>query len=115
VLACRVGDLSRLVEPGVNGWLCDHSDLGSMISALESVATSSPGRLREMGAAAAERVAGRYDLAVTLARTTRLLRTAAERRLPDCDEFPAGPTSYLADGSMTGSDRTEEQQMGTAP
>ena len=83
VLSCRVGDLPHLVEPGVTGWLCDHSDLGAMIAGLEAVATASPEQLRRMGAAAEQTVARSYDRTEVLDRTTELLRSVADGAMPD--------------------------------
>ncbi len=77
VLACRVGDLPRLVEPGVNGWLCDHSDVSAMASALESVALASPEALDRMGSAAAAAVARAHDPVRATDRWVDLLRSAA--------------------------------------
>jgi glycosyltransferase involved in cell wall biosynthesis len=85
-LACRVGDLEQIVEPGVTGWLCDHSDLEAMIEALEEVALTSPERLRAMGAAAANAVARSHNLTEVLDRSTALLGSVAQGRLPDWAE-----------------------------
>ena len=78
-----MGDLPHLVEPGVTGWLCDHSDLGAMIAGLEAVATASPEQLRRMGAAAEQTVARSYDRTEVLDRTTELLRSVADGAMPD--------------------------------
>lgn len=85
-LACRVGDLEQIVEPGVTGWLCDHSDLEAMIEALEEVALTSPEQLRAMGAAAANAVARSHNRTEVLDRSTELLRSVAQGRLPDWAE-----------------------------
>ena len=76
-LASRVGDLPRLIEPGVNGWLCDHSDVASMAQALETVARSSPEELQRMGEAALTSVARAHDHARASDRWVELLRSAA--------------------------------------
>lgn len=80
VLGCEVGDLPLVVTAGVNGWLCDHSDLGAMIAGLKHVADASPAALEAMGAAARD-VARKHDREESLARWTELLRRAAFGRL----------------------------------
>jgi glycosyltransferase involved in cell wall biosynthesis len=78
-LCTRVGDLPRLVEPGVTGWLCDPSDVASLAAGLEAVATTPPEQLALMGAAAARTVAAAHEWTAVLARTADLLRTVAGR------------------------------------
>ncbi len=82
VLAARVGDLEEVVEPGVTGWLCDPSDLGSMTDGLEAVAGTTPAALAAMGGAALEVAALRYDRVGLLARITDLLRGAVDGVAP---------------------------------
>jgi glycosyltransferase involved in cell wall biosynthesis len=81
VLGCRVGDLPDLIDPGVTGWLCDHSDLGSMVDGLTAVAVTPREVLDSMGAAAA-RVAGAHAQDEVLQRSGELLRAVAGGRLP---------------------------------
>jgi glycosyltransferase involved in cell wall biosynthesis len=76
-LASRVGDLPRLIEPEVNGWLCDHSDVAAMAQALEAVACTSPEELQRMGDAARTSVARLHDQARASDRWVELLRSAA--------------------------------------
>ena len=76
-LATRVGDLPRLIEPDVNGWLCDHSDVAAMVQALEAVARSSPEELQRMGEAARSSVARAHDHARASDRWVEVLRSAA--------------------------------------
>jgi glycosyltransferase involved in cell wall biosynthesis len=76
-LATRVGDLPRLIEPGVNGWLCDESDVAALAVALESVALAPPEELTRMGEAAAVAVARTYDPAQATDRWVDLVRSAA--------------------------------------
>ena len=81
VLGCRVGDVPDLIQPGVTGWLCDHSDLGAMVDGLTAVAAAPPEALNSMGAAAA-RAAGAHDQADVLDRSVELLRAVARGSLP---------------------------------
>jgi glycosyltransferase involved in cell wall biosynthesis len=77
VLSCCVGDVPLVVEDGISGWLVDHSDLEALVCGLESVATTSPERLRMMGQAAARSAARHFDSTAIFDRTTNLLRTTA--------------------------------------
>jgi glycosyltransferase involved in cell wall biosynthesis len=77
VLACRVGDMPTLVEPGVSGWLCEPSHLGSMVEGLEQVARTRLGTLRRLGAAAARKVGEAHDREAALSRTADLIRDVA--------------------------------------
>jgi len=95
VLGCRVGDLPDLIDPGATGWLCDHSDLGSMVDGLTAVAATPRKVLDSMGAAAA-REAGAYAQAEVLRRSGELLRAVAEGRLPRWCR--GGPTLTPAGG-----------------
>jgi glycosyltransferase involved in cell wall biosynthesis len=77
VLATRVGDLPELVEPGVTGWLCEPSDLGSAVAGLECVARAAPEELRRLGDAAARRMAESHDRKVVLSRMAELVLEVA--------------------------------------
>jgi hypothetical protein len=57
-----------------------------MIEALEEVALTSPEQLRAMGAAAANAVARSHNRTEVLDRSTELLRSVAQGRLPDWAE-----------------------------
>jgi hypothetical protein len=70
------------VEPGVNGWLCDHSDVGALALNLDEVASSPPEVLRAMGQAA-RNTASAHDRAEHLQRWTEIIRGAARGSLPD--------------------------------
>lgn len=74
VLASRTGDIPRLVEPGVTGWLFDANDLASLVAALRQVAAAPTSELHALGAVAADRVARDHDRGEALARMTDLLR-----------------------------------------
>jgi glycosyltransferase involved in cell wall biosynthesis len=77
VLGCRVGDLPRLIEPGVTGWLCDRSDLAALVASLRAVATAPPDEVRRLGEAAAEKIALSHDQAKLLDRLADLFRAVA--------------------------------------
>jgi glycosyltransferase involved in cell wall biosynthesis len=77
VLGCRVGDLPRLIEPGVTGWLCDRSDLAALVASLRAVATTPPDEVRRLGEAAAEKIALSHDRAKLLDRLAGLFRAVA--------------------------------------
>jgi D-inositol-3-phosphate glycosyltransferase len=77
VLASRVGGIPEVVADGVNGWLCEPNDLGSLIAGLERVAAAEPEELRALGDRAARRVSDAQDRSEALARMTDLLRHVA--------------------------------------
>jgi glycosyltransferase involved in cell wall biosynthesis len=82
VLATRVGDIPELVEPGVTGWLCEPSDVGSAMAGLSAFAAAPMGALRIMGSAGEQRVARAHDRTRCLERTVEMFRAAAVGRLP---------------------------------
>ena len=82
VLATSVGDLPRLVVPGVNGWLCEPNDIASMVATLDRVAIASDEDLQRMGGESARRVAAHHDRAVAVSRLAELLHSTAEGSTP---------------------------------
>ena len=82
VLATSVGDLPRLVVPGVNGWLCEPNDIASMVAGLERVAVASDEDLQRMGEASTRWVAANHDRAVAVSRLAELLHSTAEGSTP---------------------------------
>ncbi len=80
VLASSVGDLPRLIQHGRTGWVYHHSHLGSLMSSLDLVASTSRAARQQMGDAAARRVARNNDRNTTFRRTERLLRAAVKSR-----------------------------------
>jgi D-inositol-3-phosphate glycosyltransferase len=82
VLATRVGDIPELVEPGVTGWLCDPSDVGSAMAGLSALAAAPIGALRAMGRAGEQRVARAHDRTRCLERTVEMFHAAVVGRLP---------------------------------
>ena len=77
VLASRVAGLPEVVEDGVTGWLCEPSDLASLIAAIRRVAMADSAQLRKLGQAATARVAQRHERSEALARMTGLLDQVA--------------------------------------
>src|SRR5262249_12657001 len=77
VLGTRVGGIPEVVEDGVNGWLCEPNDIGSLIAGLERVAVATPQELRTLGDRAARRIADSHDRSQALERMTDLLRRTA--------------------------------------
>jgi len=82
VLACRVGDVPRLVEPGPAGWLVDPCDLASMVAGLGAVASAAPDELARRGSVGHRLVATSHDRGVVLDRTADLLRDVAHGTVP---------------------------------
>jgi D-inositol-3-phosphate glycosyltransferase len=82
VLATRVGDIPTLIEPGVTGWLCEPSDVGSAVAGLSALAASPMGALRAMGRAGEQRVARAHDRNQCLERTVEMFHAAVVGRLP---------------------------------
>jgi len=91
VLACRVGDIPRLVEEGRNGWLCDPFDLGSMVEALARAGDASDDTVASMGSASYRAVAP-YDKAANLALWELLLAQVAAGATPSLplSAYPQG-------------------------
>jgi glycosyltransferase involved in cell wall biosynthesis len=81
VFGTRVGDLPDLIEPGVNGWLCEPSDLAALIAGLTEVAEAPAETIAALGAAAA-RSAAANDRTLTLVRSDELMRAVSEGRFP---------------------------------
>jgi glycosyltransferase involved in cell wall biosynthesis len=73
VLASRVGGLPEIVEDGATGWLCEPSDLNSLIDGLGRFATASPEDLRRLGAKGASVVASAHDRSTALPLMSDLL------------------------------------------
>jgi glycosyltransferase involved in cell wall biosynthesis len=82
VLATRVGGIPELIEPGVTGWLCEPSDVGSAMAGLSALAASPMGSLRAMGGAGEQRVARAHDRTQCLERTVEMFHAAVVGRLP---------------------------------
>jgi len=76
VIASPVGVNTRIVEPGVTGYLANSQD--SWLQALEAL-YSDAGLRRRMGDAGRARVEQTYDLAVTAPRLLEMLQGAADR------------------------------------
>ena len=74
VASTAVFGVTDLVEDGRTGFLCPPSDLGALTSLLERVVDAGRPRLAEMGAAAREHVATRYDPATYVDHFERRLR-----------------------------------------
>jgi glycosyltransferase involved in cell wall biosynthesis len=83
VLACRVGGLPEIVEDGVTGWLCDGSDVSSLLAGLRRVTSTSPGTLAALGRHARERVSREHDRAAILGEMAELFETVAKGAVPD--------------------------------
>jgi glycosyltransferase involved in cell wall biosynthesis len=66
VLACRVGGLPEIVEDGATGWLCEPSDLNSLINGLTRFATASTKQIQRLGRRAARVVANAHDRSTLL-------------------------------------------------
>ncbi len=81
VLACRVGDVERVVEPGVTGWLCEPNDVRSLAEALREVAQT-PTTVRSSMGERAYQLMRSYDRETLLARAVELLRGIAGGELP---------------------------------
>ena len=94
VLATRVGDIPTLIEPGVTGWLCEPSDVGSALAGLSALAASPMGALRAMGRAGEQRVARAHDRTQCLERTVEMFHAAVVGRLPGWAE--SGGSAPLA-------------------
>jgi len=75
VIASPVGINKEIVEPGINGFLCNNSD--EWLESLMRLYSHEPLRI-SMGAAGREKVKNRYCLQVTSGRLAMLLKAAAK-------------------------------------
>jgi glycosyltransferase involved in cell wall biosynthesis len=76
VISTQVGDLPRLIEPGVSGWLCDARDAEALRLVLEEVAETPDAERRLLGERARRTVAA-YERSAMLERLVGVLRTVA--------------------------------------
>lgn len=82
-ISAEVGDLARVIEPGVSGWLCKPRDFESLRLVLEEVATTPTAERWSFGDRARRAVAA-YERDEMLGRLVDLLRSVASR-----DPLPA--------------------------
>ncbi len=87
VISTEVGDLPRLVEPGVSGWLCEARDVEALRLVLEEVAETPDAQRRLFGERARRAVAA-YERSTMLERLVGALRAVANRQ-----PLPAWPTT----------------------
>jgi glycosyltransferase involved in cell wall biosynthesis len=86
VLASRTGGNPEVVEEGVTGWLCEPSDLTSLINGLDRIAGAGSDQLREFGDEAQRRVSRTHDRAEALAHMTAVLTDLCRTREPTHSE-----------------------------
>ncbi len=82
VLGTAVGGVPEVVQDGVTGWLCEPSDIGSMIDALERVGAADDASIRAMGDSARRLVLRDHDRDEALGRMTDLFLSLSGGRTP---------------------------------
>lgn len=82
VLGTAVGGVPEVVQDGVTGWLCEPSDIGSMIDALERVGSADDASIRAMGDSARRLVLRDHDRDEALGRMTDLFLSLSGGRTP---------------------------------
>jgi D-inositol-3-phosphate glycosyltransferase len=73
VLATAVFGLAETVDHGVNGWLCEPGDVGTLAAGLDLAFGSDPTTRRRIGGAARELVISRHDLGAYAKRIADLI------------------------------------------
>ncbi len=92
VVATGVFGVPELIEPGVNGYLCEPSDLDSLGGALDQALSASPESRRKVGEAGAQRVWARHDAGAYETRMRSLMTgLAADPEARPAELLSAGP------------------------
>lgn len=73
VLTTNVFGLAETIEHGVNGWLCEPGDVGTLAAGLDLAFGSDTETRQRLGAAARELVLSRHDLCAYAEQVSRLL------------------------------------------
>jgi hypothetical protein len=82
ILACSVGGVPEIVKDGSTGWLCEASDLASLIAGLNRVATAQEDQLRAFGENAKSFIRANHDRNAAHSRAADLIEVLSRGSYP---------------------------------